>query len=116
MRIVGQLGRERMRHRIGPDLGEEQRVAVRLLARHGGRGDGAAGAGPVLHDQRLPVGELREAVRQVARQRVGRAARADRHQQPDRTIGPLRRRLGEGGDGGERGSRKGGDPAPRRVT
>ncbi len=51
VRIVGQFGRQRVRHGIGPDLGEEQRVAVRLLARHGGRGDCAAGTGPVLHDQ-----------------------------------------------------------------
>ena len=108
VRVVGQLG-ERVRHRVGPDLGEEQRVAVRLLARHRGRGDGAAGAGPVLHDQRLAVGELRKAVRQVARQRIGRAARADRHQQPDRAVGPLRRRLGKGRDGGERGGHNGGD-------
>ena len=89
VRIVGQLA-ERMRHGIGPDLGEEQRVAVRLLARHGGGGDGAAGTDPVLDDQRLPVGELLEDARQVARQRVGRTARADRDQQPHRTVGPLR--------------------------
>ena len=90
VRIVGQRGAEHVRHGVGPDLGEEQRVAVGLLAGDRGRGDGAAGAGTVLDDQRLAVGELREAVGEVARQRVGRAARADRHQQPDRTVRPLR--------------------------
>ena len=101
MRVVGQLGRERVRDGVGPDLGEEQRVAVRLFARNRGGRQRAARAGAVLHDQRLPVGELRKTACEVARQRVGRAARADRNQQPDRTIGPLRRGLGEGGEGGE---------------
>jgi hypothetical protein len=109
VRIVGQRGREHVRHCVRPDLGEEQRIAVRLLARDGGGGERPARAGPILHDQRLPVGELRKAVRQIAGERVGRAAGADRDQQPHRPVGPLRRRLAEGRDGRPCGKRDDGD-------
>jgi hypothetical protein len=78
VRVIGQFG-ERVRHRVGADVGQEQRVAVRLLARHCGCRKCAAGAWTVLDDQRLAVGELREAVRQIARQRIGRASGANRY-------------------------------------
>ena len=107
--VVGQLA-ERVRYGVGPDLGEEQGVTVRLLARHGACREGAAGAGPILHDQRLPVGQWLKAVRQVSRQRIGRAARADRYQEPNWALGPLCRRLRKGGHRGESGNRKGSDP------
>ena len=58
VRIVGKLGAEHMRDGVRPDLGEEQVIAIRLFAHDRGGRDGAAGAGPVLDDQRLAVGEL----------------------------------------------------------
>src|SRR5262249_20305702 len=73
---------------------------------HGSSGKRTAGAYGVLNDQRLPIGQLLEAVRKVARQGVGRPARADRHQQANRSLGPLRRGLSEGGPGGCNGNRK----------
>ena len=119
LRIVGGLRHQHVRDGIGPDVGEEQRVAIRLLARHRGCGDRADASGPVLHDQRLAVGELAEAVRQSARQRVGYTARADRHQQANRTVRPLCCRLGKRGHGGERknGGKDGwSDNSPARTA
>jgi hypothetical protein len=98
-----------VRHRVRAHLGEKQRVAVRLLAGHRGGGDGAAGARPVLHHQGLAVGDLGKAVGEVARQRIGGTAGADRHQQPHRALGPLRRRLGRDRRG-EQSREQGGKP------
>jgi len=95
VRIVGNLRTKHMRDRVGSDLGEEQVIAVRLFAHDGGRSDGTARAGAILHDQRLTIGELREAIRQIARQRVGCAACTDRHKETHRPVGPLRHGLCE---------------------
>src|SRR4029079_12869891 len=73
----------------------------------------APGSGLILHNQGLPVGELLEAVRQVPRQRIGRAASPDCYQEPNRALGPLRRRLRQGGDGGDCGNCDDCDPDER---
>ena len=57
-----------------------------------------------------PLANLRKAVREIARERVGRTARADRHQQPNRAIRPLCRGLGEGGESGECGKSERNEP------
>src|SRR6185369_2146359 len=83
----------RIEVRVDGDLGDRAHhdgLAVGRRGRGVARGDRAAGARTVLHDDRLPeaLGELR---RDDARQDVGAAAGGERNLDPDRAI--LRERL-----------------------
>ena len=79
----------------------QQRVAVRRgLCRLGGADD-AGGAGAVLDEERL-LESFAQLLRDVAADQIGRAPGAERDDHFDRTVGPLRRRLGQCGKGGER--------------
>ena len=115
------IGRERHRHRrevahqvvrlvVVQDLeidvrrGHDQdRVAVRRGLGGLGGADDARRAGPVLDEERL-LELLAELLRDVAADEVGGSAGAERHDHLHRVIGPLRRRLGQGGSGGKAAS------------
>jgi hypothetical protein len=82
-RMVSWPGEDVLVDRVGRDVADQQRVAVRRGLRRGLEGDVAVRARPVLHDEALAerLGELR---RDDARDDVGGAARPVGHQDPHR--------------------------------
>ena len=86
-RIVGQLridrGRDRQR-----DVGEQQRVAVRLRAHDRLRAGGAARAAAVLDDDRLAE-LLGQFVGEQPRRDIGEGAGRERHDDADRPVRPV---------------------------
>src|SRR5438105_9405581 len=68
---------------------QQQGVPVRRLLRHVLGGDVAAGAGPVLDDDRLPE-HWKQALRDQAREQVVRAARRQRYDDANRPSRPGR--------------------------
>jgi hypothetical protein len=91
----------------GARIAEQQRMAVRL--RLGGRPcpDGAAGARPILDHDALPQHD-RETLPDEPCHDVGRPARRERHDDPDRLyrIGLRRRRSAKGAAGRSDGGQK----------
>ncbi len=92
--VVLQLGKQE-RHDGMPARNDHKGVAVRRGFRRRLRREGAAGAGPVLDDDRLPEA-LGELVAEGARNDVDRAAGRKRHKEMDRLrrIGVLGKRGG----------------------
>ena len=86
--VVGGAVGERGGHRGDRegDVVDQERVAVGRRARHLGGGDGAAGAGAVLHQHRL-AHRLAHALPDQARDDVGGAAGRERHQDAHRLRG-----------------------------
>ena len=82
-----------MRNGVRPNFREEQVVSIWSLASDGGCRDRATGSGAIFHHQRIAVGVLRETVREIARQRVGRPASPKRHEQSHGPLRPLRSAL-----------------------
>ncbi|MNL00236.1 hypothetical protein D3C87_1206620 [compost metagenome] len=109
-RVVRQLGPDgRVDHVVrGRD---QQRVAVRVGARHDLGADLPAGAGAVVHHEGLLQLGL-HVTGDAARQQVGHAARRERHDDGDGLGGPVLLREGRRGDrGGDRGGHRGGREA-----
>ncbi len=91
-RVVGELQVQAgIDHQRGGGR-REQRVAVRLRARDGLRADSSGGPGPILHDDGLPPAR-RELLTDDARQRVGRPARGEWNDDPDRAARVSGRRI-----------------------
>jgi hypothetical protein len=84
---------------------QQDRVAVRRGARHARGADHAAGAADRF-DHKLLSKRLRHAVGENARDRVGRAARRERHDQGHRPAGIGLRCEGSGGRRGETGGKQ----------
>ena len=89
LRVIGQFGLQGVSGGIGADLGKQEHVPVRFFDRDSGCGKCAAGTGPILDHERLAIGELRKAVRQVASQRVGSSTGADGHDQLYGAVRPF---------------------------
>ncbi|MBA7687867.1 hypothetical protein ES703_96341 [subsurface metagenome] len=86
---------------IGADLGEQEHVTVGIFFRDLRCGQCAAGTGPVLDHERLAVGELLKAVREVAGQSVGSPTGTDGHDQFYGAVRPFFGLLGKAGRCGE---------------
>ncbi len=96
-------------------VGEQQRVAVGIGARHQIGGDLAAGARTVVHHHR--GGQLvAQRGRQQARRDVGAAAGGERHDQVDRAFRVRRGPRGGGQDGTRGQGQRGGDEPPARAV
>jgi hypothetical protein len=106
--VEGQLAVQRGRGGHA-DVGQQQRVAVGVGARHLGRADGAAGAGGVVDHDGGAAQRLAQRLAQVARHLVGGTARGKGHDDGDglargRKVGGLG---AEGQHGGADGQAEG---------